>query len=129
MATRATVGVPLIGGVHLADVTSQSFRRSGREAVHRWLTEATAPVISRRVCRHLAELRQKPPRAHLLADLVIPRPAAAGALSSAKLPGDDVIDELRVARPESGPALALDNEDGEGTGRELLFEPRQLSTP
>jgi hypothetical protein len=65
----------------------------------------------------------------LLADRVIPCPTAAGRLSSAKLPGDDVIDELRVARPESDPALALDNERGEGTGRELLLEPRQVSTP
>jgi hypothetical protein len=65
----------------------------------------------------------------LLADRVIPCPTAAGRLSSAKLPGNDVIDELRVARPESDPALALDNERGEGTGRELLLEPRQVSTP
>src|SRR6266567_2209165 len=51
------------------------------------------------------------------------------ALSSAKLPGDDVIDELPIAGPESGPALAVDNERGEGAGRKLLLEPRQLSTP
>jgi hypothetical protein len=61
--------------------------------------------------------------------LLLPRPAAARPLSSAKLPGDDVIDELRVAWPESDPAVAVDNERGEHTGRELLLELRQLSTP
>jgi hypothetical protein len=50
-------------------------------------------------------------------------------LSSAKLPRDRVIHELGIARPESSPALAVDNERGECTGRELLLEPRQLSTP
>jgi hypothetical protein len=55
--------------------------------------------------------------------------SAAAAPSSAKLPGDDVIDELSSAGPESSPTLAVDNERGESTGREPLLEPRQLSTP
>jgi hypothetical protein len=51
------------------------------------------------------------------------------SLDSAKLPGDDVINELCVARPESRPALSVDNERGEGSGRELLLELGQVSTP
>src|SRR6476646_9414448 len=56
------------------------------------------------------------------------RPAAAG-LSSAKLPRDDVVDELSIARLESRPTLAVENERSEGACRELLLEPRQLRTP
>ena len=52
----------------------------------------------------------------------------AKALSSAKLPRDDVVDQLSATRLESGPALAVDSERGEGAGRELLLEPGQLVT-
>jgi hypothetical protein len=54
--------------------------------------------------------------------------ASEGRCSSAELSGQDVIDELCVARAQSGPALAVDNERGEHTGRELLLELRQVST-
>jgi hypothetical protein len=55
--------------------------------------------------------------------------ASEGRCSSAELSGYDVIDELCVARAQSGPAFAVDNEPGEHTGRKLFLELRQVGTP
>ena len=55
--------------------------------------------------------------------------ASEGRWSSAKVPGYHVVDELCVAGTQSGPAFAVGNERGEPTGRELLLELRQVSTP
>src|SRR4029450_7510034 len=51
----------------------------------------------------------------------------ASGRSSPEPSGDDVIDELCITRSESRPAVASDNERGEGSGRELLLQLRQVS--
>jgi hypothetical protein len=48
---------------------------------------------------------------------------------SVELPGNDIVDQLRVAMPERRPACAVGNESGKGAGRELRLELRQISAP
>ncbi len=53
----------------------------------------------------------------------------ASVRCSAELPGDDVIDELCLAGTQRRPAVAIDDEGGEGCGRELLLQLRPVNAP